>query len=295
MTKKIMAFLCFFLPSAPTRFLYRLCGFRIGRHVKMPLFSYIYADEMTIGNDVCIRKLVYIHVHILVVGANTIISYGNQIKGDASFSCGDNCFLGIHCLIHCAEDVKLGFYSGLGPRCTVYTHGSFLPVTMGYPKKFAPVVLEDYVWVAMEVTIMPGAHIERNCIINPGVVIQGRIKSDSIVQLDAKQYGVYDLGRLQKISKRDIPYWHHQIISSFLSSQAAPVQHEAGAPSYSVPGRYTFVSRPEANSIELLIAGKRIVYDLGRFYADSSRIRIHKEFLSFVRLHYGLTLRTRGR
>jgi acetyltransferase-like isoleucine patch superfamily enzyme len=293
MVKKIVAFFCFFLPSAPTRFLYRLCGFHIGKKAKIPPFSYIYADEMTIGNDVCIKKLVYINVHVLVVGANTIISYGNQIKGDASFSCGDNCFLGIHCLIHCAEDITLGFYSGLGPRCTVYSHGSFLPVTMGYPAKFAPIVIEDYVWIAMEVTVMPGAHIERNCIIKPGVVIQGRIKADSIVQLDASQYGVYDLGRLQKISKRDIPYWHHQIISSFLRSQATAIQHEGGAASYSVPGRYTFISHPETNSIELLIAGERIVYDLERFYADSSRRRIHKEFLSFIRLHYGLTLRTR--
>ena len=248
---------------------------------------------MTIGNDVRIKKLVYIHVHGLTIGANTIISYGNQIKGGASFTCGDNCFLGIHCLIHCAEDITLGFYSGLGPRCTVYSHGSFLPVTMGYPVKFAPIVIEDYVWIAMEVTVMPGAHIERNCIINPGVVIQGRVKSNSLVQLDAKQYGVLDLSRLQKISKRDIPYWHHQIISSFLSSQFAPVQHDEGTANYSVPGRYTFVSRPEVNSIELLIAGERIVYDLERFYTHSCRRRIHREFLSFIRLHYGLTLRTR--
>jgi acetyltransferase-like isoleucine patch superfamily enzyme len=295
MLKKFVTLLCFFLPSAPTRFLYRRCGFRIGKRVKIPLFSYVCADKMIIGNDVDIRRFVYIDVNELTVGANTIISYGNQIKGDASFTCGDNCFLGVHCLIHCAEDVTLGFYSGLGPRCIVYSHGSFLPVTMGYPAKFAAVVIEDYVWIAMDVVLMPGAHIERNCIVNPGVVIQKRIKSDSFVQLSASHYEIRDLGRLQKFAKRDIPYWHHQIISSFLKSQFAPVQHDEGAANYTVPYRYMFVSHPDTNSIELLIAGKRIVYDIGQFYADSSRFRIHKEFLSYIRLHHGLTLRTRER
>lgn len=293
--KKVVSFLCYLLPSWPTRFLYRLCGYRIGKNTKMPVFSYIFADEMAIGNDVNIRRLVYIRVRRLTVGANTIISYGSQIKGVAGFTCGDNCFIGIHCLIHCAEDVTLGFYSGFGPRSTVYTHGSFLPLTMGYPAKFAPVVLEDFVWVGMEVTIMPGAHIERNCIINPGVVIQGRVKSDSFVQLDAKQYVIHDLSRLQKISKKDTAYWHDRIITTFLNSKSVAFEYDAQAKTYAVPGRFAFVSHPETNSIELLVSGKKIIYDLEHYDVTASRREFHREFLDFIRLYYGLTLRTRYR
>jgi acetyltransferase-like isoleucine patch superfamily enzyme len=293
--KKLVAGLCFFLPSRPTRFLFRLCGHRIGRNVRIPALAFVHAEEMTIGNDVDIRRFVYVHVLKLSLGANTIVSYGSQIKGEAGFSCEDNCFLGIHCLVHCLENVSLGFYSGLGPRCTVYTHGSFLPVTMGYPAKFAPVVIEDHVWTAMEVTVMPGAHIERNCIINPGVVVQGRIRANSIIQLDPRSYGVHDLSRLQKISEKDMSHWHHQIISAFLSSQSASYQHNAGLASYSVPGRYMFISCPETNSIELHIRKERILYDLDKFYTDESRRLIHKKFLAFIRLRHGLTLRTRYR
>jgi len=295
MLNKLVAGLCFILPSGPTRFLYRLCGHRIGRNVRIPALSFVHAEEMTIGNDVDIRRFVYVHVLKLSLGANTIVSYGSQIKGEAGFSCEDNCFLGVYCLIHCVENVSLGFYSGLGPRCTVYTHGSFLPVMLGYPARFASVIMEDHVWIAMEVTIMPGAHIERNCIINPGVVVQGRIKTNSIIQLDPRMYCVHDLSRLQKISKKDIPYWHHQIISAFLSSQFASYQHDAGAASYSVPGRYAFISRPETNVIELHIGKERILYDLEHFYTDESRRLVHKKFLAFIRLRHGLTLRTRYR
>lgn len=293
MLKKLARSFCFFLPSAPTRFVYRLCGHRIGRNVKLPLFSYINATEMTLGNDVEFKPFVYVSVHKLSVGASSLISYGVQVKGAKSFACGDNCFLGLQCVIHCHEDVSLGFYSGLGPRCTVYTHGSFLPVTMGYPAKFAPVVIEDYVWIAMEVTILAGSRIERNCLINPGVVVQGTIRANSLVQLDPRHYLVRDLGRLQKISQKDIPYWHHKIISDFLDAQSVSYRHDQEAASYSVPGRYLFLSRPEANVIELHIGPDTIRYDLAGFTADRSRHLIHKRFLSYIRLHHGLTLRTR--
>jgi acetyltransferase-like isoleucine patch superfamily enzyme len=100
-------------------------------------------------------------VRKLSIGDNSIISFGTQIKGEKSFSTKGNNFVGVHCLINCDEDVKLGFYSGLGPRCNVYSHGSFLPVIKGYPAKFETVVLEDYVWVGMAVTI--GGHGGRWC------------------------------------------------------------------------------------------------------------------------------------
>jgi acetyltransferase-like isoleucine patch superfamily enzyme len=296
MIKKLMAFLCFFLPSAPTRFLYRICGHQIGKNVKMPPFSYIYANEISIGPDVDIRKFVFIRVNRLVLGANTIVSYGNQIKGRASFSCQDNCFLGVHCVIHCVEDVSLGFYSGLGPRCTVYTHGSFLPVTMGYPAKFAPIMIEDYVWIAMEVTIMPGAHIERNCIINPGVVVQTRIKSNSLIQINPHQYACNDLRRLQKLRKKSVPDYHAQIITSFLNSRSIAFQTNAERTCYSVPGRFTYFSHPDINCLELVFHDqKKILYDLEHFYADEGRQTIHKDFLAFIRFRFGLILRTRYR
>jgi acetyltransferase-like isoleucine patch superfamily enzyme len=293
--KKLVAVLCFFLPSRPTRLLYRLCGHHIGKNARIPALSFVHAREMTVGNDVDIRRFVYIHVRKLSLGANTIVSYGCQIKGPAGFTCGDNDFLGLQCVIHCIEDVTLGFYSGMGPRCTVYTHGSFLPVTQGYPAKFAPVVIDDHVWIAMEVTIMPGSHIERNCIINPGVVVQGKVKPDSIVQLDARAYEFYDLNRLLKISKKNTAYWLHQIISAFLRSESLAYQYDSAEDCYSVPGKFKFFARPQTNTIELLIGNEKILYDLDLFFADQSRKPIHKKFLAFIRLHFGLTLRTRYR
>ena len=171
MFKKLISILAFILPSSISRMLFRLTGHRIGRNTKMTIFSYIYADEIEIGNDVDIRPLVFISVCDLKIGNNAIISYGVNVKGPRGFFTKDNSFIGPHCLINCDEDVRIGFYSGLGPKCTVYTHGSFLPVIEGYPIKFEKVILEDRVWTGMEVMLLPGAYIESNCIINPGVII----------------------------------------------------------------------------------------------------------------------------
>jgi carbonic anhydrase/acetyltransferase-like protein (isoleucine patch superfamily) len=290
MFKKVVAVFCVLLPSGPTRLLYRLCGHRIGRNVKMPPLSFVYSDEMTIGPDVVFRNLVYVNVRTLSIGASTIVSYGTQIKGDNSFSCGERCFLGLQCVINCHDRVTLGDYSGLGPRCTVYSHGSFLPVTLGYPAKFAPVIIDDYVWIAMEVTVMPGVRIGRNCIINPGVVVQGTIKPNSLVRLDSQQLVVQDMGLLQKLWRRDPPYWHHKILSEFLASESVSYEYSPAENLYSVPGRYAFTSDTEANTIELHMGRDRILYDLASFTADDCRRAIHARFLRYLRLHFGITL-----
>lgn len=293
--KLLVAGLSFFLPSAPTRFLYRLCGYRIGRNVRIRAFSFIYADAIELGDDVDIRRLVFIRLRRLKIGTSTIVSYGCQIKGDAGFACEDSCFLGVHCLIHCVEDVTFGRYSGLGPRCMVYTHGSFLPVTQGYPARFAPIVLEDHVWVAMGVTIMAGAHIERNCIINPHVVVQGRVRSNSLVQVDSRSYAIHDLSRLQLLEKGDTRQWHDQIIRSFLDSRAASYRRDLTSGHYEVQGAFAFVSNPQENTIELRIGKSIIMYDLEGQWTDQSRRRLHRDFLSHIRLRFGLTVRTRYR
>ena len=80
--KRFIAIFCIILPSSLSRLLYRLCGYHIGKNVKLPFLSYIYANEIEIGNDVDIRTFVFINVDKLTIGSNTIISVGTQIIGD---------------------------------------------------------------------------------------------------------------------------------------------------------------------------------------------------------------------
>jgi acetyltransferase-like isoleucine patch superfamily enzyme len=294
MIKKIIPAICFLLPSAVSRIMYRLMGHKIGKGVKMPFLSFVYADKIEIGDNVDIRPLVFIVVSTLVIGNKTILSYGTQIKGQKGFYTKDNCFFGAHSLINCEEDIRFGFYSGIGPGCKVYTHGSFLPVTRGYPAKFKDIVVEDFVWIGMAVNLLPGAHIESRCIINTGVTITSRIKEDSFVEVDPNAFRIKNLKPLQRFFKKSNEYYHEHIISDFLGRKELDYEHDKNENVFISKNGIQFKSFPQDNKIEIHYKrSKKITYDLENFYTDHSILKIHEDFLFFLRRRYGLTLRTK--
>lgn len=294
MIKKILSALCFLLPSAVTCAIYRMLGHKIGKNTKIPVFSFVYADEIEIGNDVDIRPLVFIMLKRLCIGNNSIISYGVQIKGNKSFVTRDNCMVGVNSVINCEDDVYIGFYSCFGPKCTVYTHGSFLPVTQGYPAKFEKVVLEDYVWTGMNVTYMPGAYVESDCIINPGVIIKSKIKSGSIVEVNPGVLRVLDLNRLRKFQKKNDLEICEKILVEFFEYSGMNYSQDNVNKQFYADKKHLFKYFSEENRIELCYGKKvKILYDLQNFYTDDSRLKIHKEFLFFLRRRFGITLRTK--
>ncbi len=288
------AVLGFFLPSAPTRWLFRLAGHRVGRNTRLPLLSFICANQMELGNDVDIRPFVFISVDRLAIGSSTIVSFGCQIKGDKGFHAGDNCILGAHAVVHCDEDVKLGFYCGVGPRSTIYTHGSFLPVTRGYPALFAEVVLEDFVWTGMGVLFLPGSWVETNCIINPGVVISGRVPANTRLQLSSEATQKLDQAKLLRFSRRKPEFYHEKMIKEFLEHEGLARKASADNRRFETGCGIVFVSKPDEDVIEFHRDGRRVAsYDVDGFWATESQDRLHRRFLDFVRKHYGLILRTR--
>lgn len=291
---RLAAVLGFFLPSAPSRWLFRLAGHRVGRNTRLPLMSFVCANQMELGNDVDIRPFVFINVEQLRIGSSTIVSFGCQIKGDKGFHTGDNCILGAHVIVHCDEYVRLGFYSGVGPRSTIYTHGSFLPVTRGYPALFAEVVLEDYVWTGMGVLFLPGSHIETNCIINPGVVISGRVPANTRLQLSAESIQKLDQGKLLRFARRKPEYYHEKMILEFLDSEGVACNVSTDRRSFDAEGGFAFVSKPDTDSIELRRNGELVAaYDINNFWATESTDRTHERFLAFARKRYGVILRIR--
>ncbi len=293
LTKRFAALLGFFLPSVLTRPLMRLAGHKVGKGTKLPFLSYICAEHMELGNDVDIRPLVFIDVNTLSLGSNTIVSYGAQIKGDRGFACGDNCMLGPHSTVHCEEDVRLGFYSCIGPRSMVYTHGSFLPVTLGYPALFAAVVLEDFVWIAMGVTLLPGAYVESNCIINPGVIVSGRVPTGTRLQLSRKAVQSIPHAKLIRFAKRSPAYYHQAIVRGFLQADNAHWTESDDHAVFSWGADRQFRSCAATNRIELWTGNTRTaVYDLERFRVTASRDTLHRRFLAHPRRRFGVTLRT---
>lgn len=290
--KEIVSVLCFLLPSFVTCMIYRMLGHRIGINANIAIFSYVHADAIEIGNDVEIRPFVFIRVSKLSIGPNSIISFGTQIKGPRAFLTEGNNFVGGHCVINCEEDVRIGFYSGFGCRCNIYTHGSFLPVIKGYPAKFEKVVLEDHVWVGMAVTILPGTYIESNCIVNPGVVLKSRIKSNTLIECSPTAFREMDLGRLQTLLKNKIsPDYCEEIVKAFLAYSHLDYVYDQESKCFSTSDEDVFKCLPERDLVELSHTGNPTIrYDFRALSADPSNLKIHRRFLFYLRRRWGIIL-----
>ena len=73
----------------------------------------------------------------VTIGNYTEISSFSVIYGCANFRVGNKCYVGPQTWINVSEDVVMGNGVGIGPRTMIFTHGSFLPYTEGYPVRFA--------------------------------------------------------------------------------------------------------------------------------------------------------------
>jgi len=102
--------------------------------------------------------------------------------GAGGIALGDHSYVGPQCLINADDDVRMGHHSALGPRSMVFTHGSFLPVTEGYPVRLAGVTIGDRAWLAAGVFLHPGVHVGDDVIVNSRAVVAGDIPSGMVAE-----------------------------------------------------------------------------------------------------------------
>lgn len=292
--KRVLLIVRIFFPSRISVFLLRLMGFHIGRNVKISFFSYLNADKIELGNDVEIRVFCFISAGYLKLGNSTVLSYGSLIKGIKGFVTGDNCFVGTQSIIHCDEEVRLGFYSSVGVRNKVYTHGSFLPSTMGFPVKFAPIIIEDYVWIGMNVSITAGAYIESNCIIQPNVAVSWRVPQNSIVQIKYDSYKVFHVKDYSAFLGSDASTHYQNIICGFLDFNHISYRcNENKILCNNKNKNYIFETEPENRKITLSFSSKKIIYDLETFFVSDNNNSFHTEFLFYMNRRHGLKFRVK--
>ena len=294
---KYLLLIRFVFPSFLSVFYLRLLGFKIGVNVKISPFCLIFADKIEIGNNSELRSFVFIKCEKFKVGRNTIISYGVQIKGEKSFVTGDNCFVGTQSILHCDEDINLGFYSAIGIKNLIYTHSSFLPASMGYPVKFKPISIGDFVWLSMNVSVLAGAEIGSNCIIGPGVVINSVISNHTIIEQNTSSYKIFKKENFQNLLKNKVEILFSDFFCSFLKSK--DIQYVTCDNiiefSYNKISYKYFLNSLEGKFLVIFsnLSGNVIsCYDFDNFYCDNHNSKLHKDLLFFLRRQYGITLRT---
>lgn len=181
--KRFIVLISFLLPSTIRISLLRFAGFDIARDARLKPFSIILADHIVMEKNTSIDSFTVIAgLKSLILKKSSAVSRFTYISGKNELILGERSLIGSRCIINLGSgDVIFGEYSVLAPRSTIYTHGTFLPVTHGYSGKNKGVQIGSYTWIMQSTSIGPGVKIGSKSIILPGSTIVKGIQDNVVV------------------------------------------------------------------------------------------------------------------
>lgn len=117
-------------------------------------------------------------------GSNVRFGTNVKISGQSSIIVGNNVHIGSNCFIRSEGGLKIGDNVILSRNIVLYTtshnyKGELLPFDNTNINR--PVIIEDNVWIGMNVTIAPGTIIREGAIIGLGSRIFGEIPERAII------------------------------------------------------------------------------------------------------------------
>ena len=68
-------------------------------------------------------------------------------------------------ILNLSDEVNIGDFVGIGNEVNIWTHGSFLPITEGFPADFGPVSIGNKVWLPSRSIVLPNRAIGNNVVI----------------------------------------------------------------------------------------------------------------------------------
>jgi acetyltransferase-like isoleucine patch superfamily enzyme len=218
--KFIILALTIILPSNIRIILMNLLGFKINRKAKLKLFSVILVKDLQIDAFAKIDSFVIIAgLDRLVMQEYSTIQRFTYISGNHLFKMKKRSMIGSRCVINMsAGDVEIGEYSALAPRSSIYTHGTFLPSTMGYPFRSSGVKIGDFCWIMQSSSIGPGVIIDSNSILLPGSAIIKNIPGNMVVYdtpFERKKFPIYFYKR--KLSETELIELIKEITVNYLN------------------------------------------------------------------------------
>jgi acetyltransferase-like isoleucine patch superfamily enzyme len=186
------------LPSPLKKFVYRLRGYKIGRHVSLGLGSVVTGENVSIGDGVQIGFLSIIrgrsvsigrHVQIgtmsfldvpfIEIGEGSRINEQVFVGGlqfpNSKFVMGRNCQIMQMSFINPTRSITIGDDSGIGGYSLLFGHTSWLSKFEGYPVEFDSIEIGRSVSVAWRVFILPGAKIGDGTVIGANSLVRGTI------------------------------------------------------------------------------------------------------------------------
>jgi len=201
---KIINIISIFLPSFIQIPLRKLFGQKIGRGSKIGFGSFVNAKSIQIGNNVKIGNFTVIYAEKIDIGNNTTIKSFSFTKTrviqfreyvhianfafiNSGFMKNSKIIIGNHsrvfpfCWLDTGESIQIGKHVGIGGFTLIFTHSVWTNYLKGGPITYAPVVIEDEVWLPWRVFIMPGVTIGKKSIIGANSLVTKNVIENSLV------------------------------------------------------------------------------------------------------------------
>lgn len=142
----------------------------------------------------------YYSGNIARLGSNVRFNGISIIKGLDKIEIKDNVHIGDNAYIRAEGGLYLGENTHISRNLVLYTHshnfeGQCLPYDNTF--RFREVIIEKNVWIGMNVTILPGAHIKEGSIIGAGSVVFGTVEAKTI----------YGAPGINKIKERNLDHY----------------------------------------------------------------------------------------
>lgn len=316
--KKILFGIVFIAPPFLKKIILKwFCGARFGRGAHIGWFSSVFGAKIELGEFATVRPLTLIRCDGEVrIGSYTEISSFSVIYGCSNFQVGNKCYIGPQTWINVSEDVVLGNGVGIGPRTMIFTHGSFLPYTEGYPVRFGKVIIGNNVWIAAGVFIHPDVQIGDNVLINSRSVIKKSIRSGQYVE----GFPAKEIIPIEKIRFHITPAVKDELILdilvhfiSFLKRRNVKIiaaYDENHLINLRYQGRdyiiilvnskgtlFDLQQYRNKNIIVLLnitnwslpnIVNRMLIFDFTTMKTSYSRDKVHNELYQFMKMYYGM-------
>ncbi len=300
MLKIFFQVLAFFFMSPINIWLHRLAGAKIGRYTSIHPGVLIMVKNLHIADGASIKFGAMINVRTLKIGRKSTIGFMTLIKGISDLVIGDACVIGARNMINCEKPIIFENYSGSGPGCYLYSHGSFLPVTEGYRSSFARIVVKEKVWIQMNCKIGPGVTIETGSVLLPGTVLLENVEPKRLVAGDPGKLLKIPL-LLQPVKKEDLGTFANDILREYCqwSDEYKETHWQINNDSLRIKHRGKIIDVSADNSGKILISSKKnkkgeeVFLNLADLSTDESRHPVKLELEEYLRLHYGLVFLTK--
>lgn len=202
-------------------------------------------------------------------------------------------------MISCDKSITFEYYSGCGPGCYLYSHGSFLPVTEGYKTLFAPIFIEEKVWIQMNCKIGPGVTIGQGSILMPGTVVLENIPAQRLVVGDPAKLTNIPLLKT-KLKQENLEKLSIEILAEYCkwSNEFEHTNWSITNGSIQITARkkkFTISTNGEGDivlSTQNMKIKNRMYFDFIRLRTDKNEHPIKQKLEHFMRLYYGLTFLT---